>query len=213
MTRALTMIDFIRHGETETPGRLLGRTDGPLSEVGWQQFERQTAHRNWAAVVASPLRRARDPAERLAGARGLEARIDEDWAELDFGVWDGRALEELRADPATAQRLDSLYSSPDAAGAPGGESWQALQERVARALDRLLGEGAPGTALIVTHAGPMRAAIALVCGIPFASLWAMKIDPGTRITLRAGRDVAGSVWGEIVEIVQPEVVKPQIVQP
>jgi hypothetical protein len=37
----------------------------------------------------------------------------------------------------------------------------------------------------------------------------MKIDPGTRITLRAGRDVAGSVWGEIVEIVQPEIVKPQ----
>lgn len=208
MTRAMTLIDFIRHGETETPGRLLGRTDAPLSEAGWKQFERQTAGRNWATIITSPLCRARGPAERLAGARSLEVRIDDDWAELDFGIWDGRLIEELQDDPVAAQRLDGLYASPEAAAAPGGESWRALQARVARALDRLIGKVGPATALVVTHAGPMRAAIALACGIPFASLWALKIDPGTRVTMRAGRDLAGNMWGEIVEIVQPEVVQP-----
>ena len=39
----MTLIDLLRHGETETPGRLLGRSDPPLSEQGWRQFERQTA--------------------------------------------------------------------------------------------------------------------------------------------------------------------------
>ena len=57
--------------------------------------------------------------------------------------------------------------------------------------------------LVITHAGPMRAALALACGIPFANLWAFKIDPGTRITLRAGRDPGAGLWGEIVEVVQP----------
>ncbi len=213
MTRAMTLIDFIRHGETQTPGRLLGRTDAPLSDAGRQQFERQTAARTWATIVASPLCRARAPAERLAGARGLEVRIDNDWAELDFGIWDGRLIEELQDDPVAARQLDGLYASPEAAGAPGGESWRALQGRVARALDRLIGESAPATALVVTHAGPMRAAIALACGIPFASLWAIRIDPGTRVTLRAGRDVAGNMWGEIVEIVQPEITQHGIAQP
>lgn len=213
MTRAMTLIDFIRHGETETPSRLLGRTDAPLSDAGRQQFERQTAGRNWATIVASPLCRARGPAERLASARGLAVRIDDDWMELDFGIWDGRLIEDLQDDPVAAQRLDALYASSEAAAAPGGESWRALQARVARALDRLIGEAAPATALVVTHAGPMRAAIALACGIPFASLWALKIDPGTRVTMRVGRDVAGNMWGEIVEIVQPEITQPGIVQP
>ena len=58
--------------------------------------------------------------------------------------------------------------------------------------------------LVVTHAGPMRAALALACGLPFANLWAFKIDPGTRITLRGRpRSTGGSLWGEIVEVVQP----------
>ena len=43
----MTLIDFIRHGETRSPGRLLGRTDAPLSEMGWQQFQRQTDGRRW----------------------------------------------------------------------------------------------------------------------------------------------------------------------
>jgi len=209
----MTLIDFIRHGETETPGRLLGRTDSPLSAAGRQQFERQTAGRTWAAIVASPLCRAREPAERLAQAHGLSARVDEDWAELDFGIWDGRLIEVLQADPVASRQLDGLYASSEAAAVPGGESWAALQARVARALECLIDEAAPATMLVVTHAGPMRAAIALACGIPFASLWAIKIDPGTRVTLRAGRDVAGNVWGEIVEIVQPEITQHGIAQP
>ena len=49
----------------------------------------------------------------------------------------------------------------------------------------------------------MRAALAVACGLPFANLWAFKIDPGTRLTLSAGRDSSGSLWGEIVEVVQP----------
>ena len=49
----------------------------------------------------------------------------------------------------------------------------------------------------------MRATLAHTCAIPFANLWAFSIKPGTRLTLRAGRDKTAGLWGEIVEVVQP----------
>jgi alpha-ribazole phosphatase len=199
----MTLIDLVRHGETETPGRLIGRTDPPLSDAGWRQIERQAAGRSWDVIVASPRRRAHAAATRLAAARGIEVRVDDDWAELDFGAWDGRVLAELRAEPATSAALAAFYAAADAAGPPGGETWSDLKERVARAIDRVLVLPPTATALVVTHAGPMRAAIAHACAIPFANLWAFSIAPGTRITLRAGRDAQAGLWGEIVEVVQP----------
>jgi alpha-ribazole phosphatase len=198
----MMLIDLLRHGETEWPGRLLGRSDPPLSEQGWRQFERQTQGRTWNLIVASPRLRARAAAECLAGETGVDWSIDDDWAEVDFGDWDGRELVALREDAATAAALAALYSSPDAPGAPGGENWHDLSARVGRALDRLLATPAERL-LVVTHAGPMRASLALACGLPFANLWAFTINPGTRITLRVGRDDHAGLWGEIVEIVQP----------
>jgi alpha-ribazole phosphatase len=199
----MMLIDLLRHGETQMPGRLLGRTDPPLSEAGWRQMERQTAGRSWDVVVASPRRRAEAGAARVAAERGRTLRIDADWAELDFGGWDGRLLADVRADPEAAEAFAAFYASPDAAAPPGGESWSALVARVARALDRVLAEPAASTALVVTHAGPMRATLALTCAIPFANLRAFSIKPGTRLTLRAGRDNTAGLWGEIVEVVQP----------
>jgi alpha-ribazole phosphatase len=172
-----------------------------MSAVGWAAIERQTAGRTWSRVVASPSCRARDPAAKLAQARNLPLRIDADWAELDFGAWDGRAVDELRRDPMVAAHLDEFYAHADAPAAPDGETWQALLARVVRALDRLSDENKPHT-LVVTHAGPMRAALSIACGLPFDSLWALRIDYATRITLRLERSDDHPLWGEIVEIVQ-----------
>jgi alpha-ribazole phosphatase len=197
----MALIDLLRHGDTGRRGILLGRTDDPLSGAGWAQIERQIAGRSWSRAVASPLRRARDPAAKLAQERDLPLRIDADWAELDFGAWDGRPIAELRADPETAARLDEFYARRDAPAAPDGETWQALLTRIERALSRLLDDDAPST-LVVTHAGPIRATLAVACGLPFASLWALRIDYGTRVTLRVERSPGSPIWGEIVEIVQ-----------
>jgi alpha-ribazole phosphatase len=199
----MTLIDLLRHGETELPGRLLGRTDAPLSRDGWQQFATQTTGRTFDAIVSSPRQRAWLAAEHLAKSRNLPLRVDDDWAELDFGDWDGLTPEELQSDTATAQALAALYASADAPPPPRGEAWSQLQVRVGRALDRLIAAPESGTTLVVTHAGPIRAAIALSAAIPFSALWALRINPGTRITLQVGHDAGTGRWGEIVEVVQP----------
>lgn len=197
------LLDLVRHGETVTPGHLIGRTDPPLSDRGAAQFSRQVAGRSWDGIIASPRLRTRTSAEALAAERGIALRIDDDWRELDFGDWDGRSLEELHADRTTAEAVAAFYRDADAPGAPGGEDWRMLEGRVARALGRLLTPPAPRSALVVTHGGPMRAAIAITCALPFANLWTFRIEPGTRITLRIGRDGRAGLWGEIVEVVQP----------
>lgn len=197
------LIDLIRHGETESPGVLLGRTDAPLSDSGWRQMEQQTQGRRWDLVVASPLSRTRIPAERIAAGLELPARIDPDWAEIDFGVWDGRPVAELSADPEIADAMDAFFRSPAAWTPPDGESWQSLQERTGRALDWLAQRKGVERALVITHAGPMRSAVSLACNIPFERLWALRIAYATRLTLRIGLDDSKRLWGEIVEIVQP----------
>lgn len=198
------LIDLIRHGETVTPGRLIGRSDPALSDHGRAQFMHQAQRRDWDVIVSSPRRRALETAHALGLERALPVRVDEGWCELDFGAWDSRLLCELRADAATAAPFTAFYRSADAEPPPGGESWHMLEARVSAALQRLLAEEPlPKRALIATHGGPMRAALSVACAIAFANLWTFRIEPGTRITLRVGRDAQNGLWGEIVEVVQP----------
>ncbi|WP_407159871.1 histidine phosphatase family protein [Bradyrhizobium sp. STM 3557] len=195
-------IDLLRHGTTGRDGHLDGRTDPPLSDTGWAQFARQTKDGDWPLVVTSPLARARLAAEDYARRSGSALRIETDWSELDFGEWDGRRRSEIAAEPEHADLLNAFYADPAAFSAPGGERWIALQQRVARALDLLLATGL-ASALVVTHGGAMRAALADLLGWPLQSLWSLRIDPATRIRLEAGRSADGTRWGEIVEIIQP----------
>ncbi len=196
-------IDLLRHGTTGRDGHLDGRTDLPMNETGWQQFARQTQHDDWQLVVTSPLARARLGAEDYARRSGAALRVDDDWSELDFGLWDGRMRSEIAADPAHAGLLSAFYADPNAFAAPGGEQWIGLQQRVSRALDRLLTASKAPSVLVVTHGGAIRAALAQLLGWPLQSLWSLRIDPATRIRLEAGRSADGTRWGEIVEIIQP----------
>jgi alpha-ribazole phosphatase len=195
-------IDLLRHGQTGRAGHLDGRTDPPLDEIGWRQFAGQTQGAAWKLVVTSPLARARSAAEDHARRNGCTLRIDDDWAELDFGDWDGGKRSEIAATQDGARRLEAFYADPLNSAAPGGESWIDLQQRVGRAIDAILAEQALEPVLVVTHAGAIRAALSLILGWPLQSLWSLRINPATRIGLEIGRNDRG-VWGEIIEIVQP----------
>src|SRR5690606_21509774 len=120
----------VRHGRTaeNAAGRLLGRPDVPLDELGPREAAARAplaagAHR----VVTSPLRRARD----TASALGLPVSVDERFVELDYGDLEGVPLAEVPA--ATWQRWTA-----DVDWAPsGGESLRALGARVRAACEDL----------------------------------------------------------------------------
>ena len=120
------MLVLVRHGQSElnAAGRLAGRLDAPLTDLGMVQAKAVAAALTEfgepRAVISSPLRRAHD----TAAAIGLPVVVDERWIELDYGPYDGLALDEVPPDIWAAWRSDSSWAPP------GGESLAALGERV-----------------------------------------------------------------------------------
>ena len=163
---APTVVLLVRHGQTPTTGKLLpGRAPGlHLADVGVQQAqraaERIAALTKVDAIYASPLERARETAAPIAAARGLKVRIDKGLLECDFGDWTGAELKNLMKLPEwnTVQRAPSTFTFP------GGESFTAMQNRIVGAIDRLRAAHPGGTIVCVSHADPIKAAVAHAMG-------------------------------------------------
>jgi probable phosphoglycerate mutase len=161
-----TTVLLVRHGHTSTTGTLLpGRAPGlALSEAGRAEAQR-TAElivdgAEIAALYTSPLERARQTAAPIAAATGLRAKVDRGLNECDFGEWTGEQLATLMKKPewATVQRAPSTFRFP------GGESFAEMQHRIVSALDRLRAQHPGGTVVCVSHADPIKAAIANAVG-------------------------------------------------
>ena len=103
--------------------------------------------------IASPLRRSWRGARIASGGRW--ARIEEGFAEVDFGRWEGLTAEEIEArDPA----LFARWRSGDPATGfdyPDGEEAVSFQARIAAATDRVLANAGPAAALVL-HKGVIR---------------------------------------------------------
>lgn len=163
---ASTLVLLVRHGQTPTTGKLLpGRAPGlHLSDVGHQQAEvaaeRLSALRKVDAVYASPLERARETAAPIARAAGQRVTVDKGLLECDFGDWTGAELSKLMKLPewTTVQRSPSTFRFPS------GESFTEMQTRMVSAIDRLCAKHRGGTIVCVSHADPIKAAVAHAMG-------------------------------------------------
>lgn len=169
------LLHLMRHGAPVVTGRLLGHKDWPATDAGIAACVARAESLAVAAIISSDLLRARQGADAIAMRRDILPQIDSRWRELDFGAWDG-------ADPATldAGALADFYADPDACPPPGGECWSALTGRVDAAIAALPAE----PALVVTHGGAMRAALALLCGFEQRQLWAFDLPYAACLTLR-----------------------------
>jgi probable phosphomutase (TIGR03848 family) len=158
---APTVILLVRHARTPTTGQVLpGRIPGlHLSEDGRREADlvaaRIGALKRVAAIYASPLERARETARRAL-------RIDRGLIECDFGEWTGAKLSRLQQRPEwrVVQRYPSGFRFP------GGESFPEMQTRIVSAIARLLQKHPGRTIVAVSHADPIKAAVAHALGTP-----------------------------------------------
>ena len=161
-----TLVLLVRHGQTPTTGSTLpGRAPGlHLSDVGQGQAQkaadRIAALKDVAAVYASPLERTRETAKPIAAARGLKVQIDRGLLECDFGDWTGSKLKDLMKLPEwqTVQRYPSGFRFPS------GESFAEMQTRIVGAIDTLVARHPGQTIVAVSHADPIKAALAQALG-------------------------------------------------
>jgi len=161
-----TLLLLVRHGQTPTTGATLpGRAKGlHLAEAGIAQAgEVATRIAGLAkvdAVYASPLERTRETAKPIALARGLKVVPERGLLECDFGEWTGARLADLRKKPEwqTVQRYPSGFRFP------GGESFSEMQQRMVTTLERLAARHRGGTVVAVSHADPIKAAVAHALG-------------------------------------------------
>lgn len=168
------LVHLLRHGATEAEGRLIGRTDAQPLAAGVAACIARGAGLAVDAVQSSDLARARVPAQQIAGELGLAALQDARWRELDFGDWDGMALDAIDATALAAFQADPARHLP-----PGGEAWPALVDRVTAALATI-----DRPTLVLTHAGAMRAALASLCAMDFPQLWNIALPHAALLSLR-----------------------------
>ncbi len=177
------MIAFVRHGQTaiNRDGRLQGRVDAPLSELGMEQARAlggAFGGEDVTRVLASPLQRACATAAEIAKAAGCEVEVDERLVELDYGEWDGLGLRDLPAGAWERWRADPAFTPP------GGESLIAVTTRIASFCEEVAAE--PGV-VAVSHVSPIKAAVCLALGVDEATTWRMQLSLAsiTRVDVRA----------------------------
>jgi probable phosphomutase (TIGR03848 family) len=161
-----TTVLLVRHGTTATTGKVLpGRAKGlHLADSGVAQAERAAERiaqlKRVDAVYCSPLERARETAAPIGKAVGIRPKVERGLLECDFGEWTGAELQKLMKLPEwkTVQRAPSTFRFPD------GESFTEMQTRMVSALDKLRSQHPGGTIVCVSHADPIKAAVAHAVG-------------------------------------------------
>lgn len=200
----------VRHGRTaaNASGRLLGREDPPLDEVGSVQAAAAArAVAAWAGeraplVVSSPLLRTRQTAAAIAEALGrdsavasaVDVQVDERLVELDYGELEGTPTSEVPASTWASWQADLDFRPP------GGESLAELGRRVRRACaDWALQASTGEPVVLVSHVSPIKAAVAWALGVGDEISWRTYLDTasiseigvrGTRAVLVRFNDTA-----------------------
>jgi probable phosphomutase (TIGR03848 family) len=185
---------LVRHGQTPTTGKVLpGRAPGlHLADKGRAQAEAVAARiatlqgpkRSVAAVYASPLERTRETAAPIGKALGLPVKRSKGLIECDFGEWTGAELKALYKKPEwrTVQRNPSGFRFP------GGESFTEMQARICGAIDTLRHAHPGATVVAVSHADPIKAAVAHALGTHLDLFQRIVVSPCSVSAILYGTD-------------------------
>jgi broad specificity phosphatase PhoE len=190
-----------RHGQTayNLERRFQGQLPVPLDETGRAQAaelaERAAAH-GFAALVSSPLLRARETAEIVAARIALRAREDARFMETDAGDWTDRLFTDVQAE-APAEFAAFAAGDPSFAF-PGGESFAHQEQRVAAGLAEVEQGALP--ALVICHGMVIRAALSQRAGhwephserVPNGALVPLEAGAAERTDLGGGAATAAS---------------------
>lgn len=186
MMNSERVIWWVRHGPTHARS-MVGWSDLPADLSDRAALGRLDAFLPRAApIFSSDLARTVATADALAAGR---SRLPHQAGlrEMNFGAWEQRAFADIEAEDP--DRIRAFWSEPGDVAPPGGESWNALSQRVETTLNAL--EAPKGDVIIVAHFGVILSQVQRALGVEATEAFSQPIDPlsVTRIRYGASRTV------------------------
>ena len=131
---------------------------------------------NWRleGLYCSDLARARQTAELIASAAGLEPVVEPGLREIALGEWEGKTREELI--DGYPDLWERWAAEPNWDLVPGGEGAGAFAARVRDTMTRLRERHPHGDVLCVTHGGLIQVAVLDVVGAASRGFFAFRIE-------------------------------------
>ena len=189
----MTILLLVRHGRTtaNVSGILAGRTPGVrLDETGVEQARsagRRLLGVSLVAEVSSPMERCLQTAEEIRSTRGAgsapEVIVDESLAEVDYGSWSGRPLQEL----AHEDLWRTVQAHPSAARFPDGESMVGMAQRAVAAIrtrQELLSDGVAGLGYLLKERISDIAVLADALGLHLDQFQRLVVNPASISVVR-----------------------------
>lgn len=194
-----TRLLLVRHGQTEYNAevRFMGQMDIPLDEIGRLQAQaaaKRLSSERPAAMYCSGLSRAFDTASAIQTAipSRPEIRIDGRLTEGNFGEWQGKTYESLKANDAVrlaAWEADRLGVSP-----PAGETLTQIAERVQAAYTDICADNKGKTVIVVAHGGSLQVLLTIALQLPLETYWKLWVSNASVSELRIDE------WGAILHL-------------
>jgi len=178
-------IHLVRHGDTPqaAEGVFCGDLDPPLTDHGHAQAQRvgrAAASLGLIALYCSPKLRARQTAEPVARATGLEPVIEDGLREIRYGRWEGLKESDVRVSEPAA--LAAWHADPALVSPPGGETAYDIAARAMPVLTRLRDRHKSGHVMIVSHKATVRVIVCALLGMPLQRFRTHVACPTTSIT-------------------------------
>jgi probable phosphoglycerate mutase len=142
----VTTLLLARHGETDWNRqlRIQGSSDIALNELGHEQaraLAAELADVELDAIYSSDLVRARETADAVAAAHGLDVQLDARLRERSFGSWEGLSREDIAALPEGSRH--------------DGETDEEVRARVLAAIEEIARAHPGQQVLVVSHGGAL----------------------------------------------------------
>ena len=174
----MTEIILARHGETAWNAAEIfrGRSDVELNDTGLKQAELLAEYLSGVrieAVYSSPMKRALQTAETIAGCGKLGVNIAPGLIDFNYGRWQGLSQREVK------ERYKELYaewvSRPERVKMPDGESLDDVSERAVAVVDDVVNKY-QGTVVLVSHRVVNKVLICALLGLDNSHFWSIKLD-------------------------------------
>ena len=169
-------IYLIRHTQTDTPkGLCYGQSDVPLLESFLDEARDILKKLPESDIVfSSPLSRC----TRLANSICDDVILDSRLLEVNFGNWENTPFADIEPEALRHWTKDFVTLTP-----PNGESFTELCQRVESFWHDVI-QLKHKCIFIVTHAGVIRALLAVILQLPLAHAFQFRVDCGSVHKLR-----------------------------